>query len=489
MSLLIKGAEIVNYGEPLRRADVLVVGTRIAAIGDLASYKADKSIDASGCYLSSGFILPVSSDKRLTLFSDPRQGELLLEGVTTAVFGASGVSLAPTNYGELDTLNPWSSGKKLNTDWRGFGELIKTLGSLRLGVNFAGLSGYETIRRSIANRRREFSKNEIMVASHIVSQSLAEGSFGISLILEKDSPISEQELSAIIKAADGAPFWISRRFLKEKVSDLLERFSITEAPSSIIVHDAAPMSGEEKDWRQTIDSAKNLASSSAVYFSASPFTEREISFADFFGDIVLEGSAASLKDALLKPRVQATVSKLLKRFPPETILISDAPETHRFLVGKSLSEFALNRLISPEEALVRIFDITRGNAAFFARFSAEEAVKEAILHPRSFIQGGWSPMADISAIHKKLSKPVSRFLEIAGGANGLPIADALGKLSTIPAKVLDLEKRGGVKEGNIADLVIVSDNKVRDVVVSGALSVSGGVLTEDRGGKILTNDF
>ena len=489
MSLLIKGAEIVNYGESLKRADVLIVGTRIAAMGDLAGYKADKTVDASGCYLTSGFILPSSSDKRLTLFSDPRQGELLLEGVTTAVFGASGYSLAPTNYGELDTLSPWSSGKKLNTDWRGTAELLKALDGLRLGVNFAGLSGYETIRRSIANRRREFSKNEILVASHIVSQSIAEGSFGISTVWEKDSPISENELSAIVKAADGAPFWVSRRHLKDGLSDLLESFSIAEAPSSVVVYDAAPVSGEEKDWLSAIDVAQNLSSSSAVYFSVSPFAEREVSFADFFGDIVLEDSAAALKDQLMKPRIQTAVSKLLKRFPPEKIWISDAPETHRFLIGKNLSEFALNRLISPGEALVRIFDITKGNAAFFAQFSAEEAVKEAALHPRSFIQGGWSQMADISAVHKKLARPVSRFLEIAGGASGLPLADAVGKLSAIPAKVLELEKRGVVKEGNIADLVVLSDSKVRDVVVSGALSVLNGALTEDRGGKILRNDF
>lgn len=489
MSLLIKGAEIVNYGESLKRADVLIVGTRIAAIGDLATYKADKSIDASGCYLSPGFILPASSDKRLTLFSEPRQKELLLEGVTTAVFGASGYSLAPTNYGELDTLSTWSAGKKINSDWRGFGELLKSLSSLRVGVNFAGFSGYETIRRSIANRRREFSKNEVQIASHIVSQSIAEGSFGISLVLEKNSPISETELRSVIKAADGAPLWISRRSFKDKVVDLIDAIPLENPPSAIVVGAAAPSSGNEKDWLSATEKAESFSGETAVHFSISPFVHREASFVDFFGDIVLEGTSAFIKDQLLKTRAQASLRKTFKNISPREIYISDAPESHRFLIGKSLAEFAENRLISPEEALVRVFDITKGDSAFFAAFGEEEAMRRAILAPRSFIEGGWSPMENLSPIHEKLSKPVSRYLEIAGGAKGISLSDALGKLSAIPAKILELERRGSVKEGAIADLVIISENKVRDVIVSGALSVLSGSLTEDRGGKILRNDF
>ena len=175
MSLLIKGGEIVDgSGSAPKKCDVLVVHNHIAAIGNLSSCKADKVIQALGSYILPGFIdVAVTSDERLTLFSEPSQADFLKNGVTTIVCGTRGESLAPAMYAEETPF--------LNIGWQTVKDYIKAIHALRLGVNFINVSGYETIRRTITLKSRNLGIGEIKVLSILLKQCLADGSAGVSI--------------------------------------------------------------------------------------------------------------------------------------------------------------------------------------------------------------------------------------------------------------------------------------------------------------------
>ncbi|MDP2650603.1 MAG: D-aminoacylase, partial [bacterium] len=103
MSLLIKEVQVVDgTGRPPYKADVLVQKNIISAIGSLKRRPAQKEIDGLGNYLTPGFIdVSTDSDHYLTLITHPSQSDLTSQGVTTAIGGHCGASLAPLLYGTL----------------------------------------------------------------------------------------------------------------------------------------------------------------------------------------------------------------------------------------------------------------------------------------------------------------------------------------------------------------------------------------------------
>src|SRR3989344_4237873 len=139
--ILIKQAQIVDgSGKKSYRADVLIDGQKISAIGNFANKKADVVIDAVGATVAPGFIdLHTHSDHYLSLFTYPSQKDFLLQGVTTIVGGHDGVSLAPLLYGSLHSLRRWAHTEGVNVDWHTVEELRKVLQRLSFGVNFATL--------------------------------------------------------------------------------------------------------------------------------------------------------------------------------------------------------------------------------------------------------------------------------------------------------------------------------------------------------------
>ena len=149
--LLIKNGTIVDgSGKPPYKADVLVVGDKISAIGNFSYKKAEVVIDALGLYVAPGFIdVNTDSDHHLSLFTNPPQEDFLLQGITTIVGGQCGASLAPLLYGSLESIRKWADPNLVNVNWHTVSEFFEVLSGKKIGVNFATLAGHGTMRRAI----------------------------------------------------------------------------------------------------------------------------------------------------------------------------------------------------------------------------------------------------------------------------------------------------------------------------------------------------
>src|SRR5678815_3321595 len=94
--LLITGGRVVDgTGAPWFAADVGVRGGKIAAIGPLAGQPAKRTIDASGLYVSPGFI-DLLGQSEYNVLVDKRAASKITQGITTEVTG-EGASIAPLN--------------------------------------------------------------------------------------------------------------------------------------------------------------------------------------------------------------------------------------------------------------------------------------------------------------------------------------------------------------------------------------------------------
>ena len=94
--LLFTGGRVVDgTGAPWFKADVCVVGDKVAAMGDLMSAIAKRRIDAQELVIAPGFI-DMLGQSEYNVLVDPRAASKITQGITTEITGEGG-SIAPTN--------------------------------------------------------------------------------------------------------------------------------------------------------------------------------------------------------------------------------------------------------------------------------------------------------------------------------------------------------------------------------------------------------
>ena len=171
--LLLRGGRVLDgTGNPWFRADIGVRGGRIAALGDLTGASADRVIDATGRYISPGFIDihshadDGSSRGGRTIRNDSTHRKsapnVVSQGVTTIVVNQDGRS-------------PWPI-----SDQRA------TLERQGVGPNVMLMVGHGTVRGMVLGDdfRRPSTAAETARMAALVRQALEEGAVGLSAGLE-----------------------------------------------------------------------------------------------------------------------------------------------------------------------------------------------------------------------------------------------------------------------------------------------------------------
>ena len=154
------GRVIDGTGNPWFFADVALDGDRIAAIGDLGVATAGREIDATGLYVTPGFIDAHSHAGPGLATAGLSHGEpLLAQGLTTVVINPDG-------------------GGPVDVDLaRQRGELLRN----GLGVNVAQLVSHGSIRRLILGAEdRAPTAGELEEMRRLVRRGMEEGAFGMS---------------------------------------------------------------------------------------------------------------------------------------------------------------------------------------------------------------------------------------------------------------------------------------------------------------------
>ena len=99
--LLFAGGRVVDgTGAPWFRADVCVVGDRIAGVGWMPQATARRRVDASRLVVAPGFI-DMMGQSEYDLLVDSRAASKITQGITTEITG-EGSSIAPLNARMLE---------------------------------------------------------------------------------------------------------------------------------------------------------------------------------------------------------------------------------------------------------------------------------------------------------------------------------------------------------------------------------------------------
>jgi len=136
--------------------------------------------------------------------------------------------------------------------------------------------------------------------------------------------------------------------------------------------------------------------------------------------------------------------------------------------GKTLAEVAKIRNTTPEDAAINLIiqDSTRIEVAYF--MMSEENVKKQLVLPWVSFGSDAGSMAPEGNFLKQSEHPraYGNFTRVIGHYSRdeklLPLEKAIQKLSKVAATNLHIQKRGELKVGNYADILVFDPAKVQD---------------------------
>jgi N-acyl-D-amino-acid deacylase len=523
LDVLITGGDVHDgTGGPVLRADVGIAGDQIALLGPAGSREAGIVIDAAGKAVCPGFI-NILSHSPLSILHDPRSLGELTQGVTTEVFG-EGISMGPLTPQMKAGLQANKNGLDYEVCWTRLSEYLHYVERRGTAQNVASFIGAGTLRANgVGYEDRPATRAELDRMRALVAEEMADGALGIAsaLIYPPGSYADTAELTELCAVAAGYDGCYAShiRGEGENLHGALEEFLA-------IVRDAG-LRGEvfhlkaagRPHWHK-MDGAIELieqarAAGDPVTADVYPYPASSTGLTSIIPDRYHEGGPDALYDRLTDPAERARIRADLEssgRWGDETeadnvLILQVSREQNRDSQGRTLAEVAAARGVDPIEAALDLIasDRSRVGVAFFSM--SEENLRKALARPWVAVSSDGTSMAPEGAFLRSPTHPraYGSFARVLGhyarDEKLLPLAEAIRRMSGLPATTLGLRGRGLLREGYFADIVVFDPATVTDratfgdphqlsagvseVLVNGKVTVRGGTFAGALAGRAL----
>ena len=221
--VIANGMVVDGTGASARRADVAVNDGVITEVGDLNGHQAQRTIDADGHIVSPGFV-DVHTHMDAQIAWDPLGECSCFHGVTTAVMGNCGFTLAPVNSDErelvvrnlerAEDISADAMAAGIDWSWETFPEYLDFVDATPKGINYAGYVGHSALRTwAMGERAFEEAANDddITKMAAQVQASMRAGAIGFTTSVSgnhetsDDRPVasrfaSRSEINALVGA-------------------------------------------------------------------------------------------------------------------------------------------------------------------------------------------------------------------------------------------------------------------------------------------------
>jgi N-acyl-D-amino-acid deacylase len=470
------------------KGDLAINGDTIAALGDLKSAVGKLVIDAANKAIAPGFINMLSwADK--SLIEDGRSQSDIRQGVTLEVMG-EGWSEGPLNEAMKTEIIKNQGDIKYDIQWSTLGEYLTFLEKKGVSCNFASFIGATTLRINVIGyENRAPSPEELISMRKLAKQAMEEGAIGISsaLIYAPASFSKTDELIELCKEVSlQNGMYISHirsegNKLLESLDELIEITEKAHIKSEIYHLKAA---GTENWFKMDlaihkIDSAR--AAGLDITADMYNYTAAGTGLYATMPQWVQEGGQDAWLARLKNPVIRARVIKEMKApgkdwenffymvgSPKNIIFEVFKNDSLKYLTGKTLAEVAESRKLSPAETVIDLVISDNSPVASVYFLMTEENIRKQIVKPWvSFGSDEQSLAAEgiflKSNPHPRAYGNFSRLLgKYTRDEKVIPLEEVIRKLTSLPATNMKIQKRGLLKKGYFADIVVFDPLSVGD---------------------------
>ena len=481
--LLIKNGNIADgSGSASFVADIGIMSDTIAAIGDLKKARGVTEIDATGLTVAPGFINMLSWAVE-SLIEDGRSLGDICQGVTLEVVG-EGDSWGPWNESMKQEMKASQGDIKYDIEWTTLGEYLEYLERKGVSTNIASFVGTSTLRIHVVGYDdRPPTAAEMDSMKLLVRQAMEEGAVGVASALEyiPASFASTEELAELCRvAAEYDGMYISHirnedeTFL-ESIDDFLRVPHETGIRSEIYHLKQVGRTNWSKidPAIAKIDSARaaGLQITADMYNYPASSTGLGIIMPEWVQEGGFEKWVARLKDPAVRKVVGPEIIKTIMRkqgTPEKVLVIGFNTDSLKYLQGKTLAEIAAMRGKSPGETVMDLIidDNSNVDAVFFSM--SEDNLRKQIAQPWMSFGSDGKSMAPEGIFLKSATHPraYGNFARLLGkyvrDEQVITLEEAVRRLTSLPASNMKIDRRGTLKEGYFADVVVFDPQKIQD---------------------------
>jgi N-acyl-D-amino-acid deacylase len=514
-------------GRPGVPGDLAIQGDTIAALGDLHAARGRREIDATGLAVAPGFINMLSWATE-SLIHDGRSESDLRQGVTLEIMG-EGESMGPLNPPMKQSLVAQQADLRYPVTWTTLGEYLDSLCRRGVSCNVASFVGATTIRiHELGHVDRAPTAAELERMQALVRQAMEEGALGVAsaLIYAPGFYAKTDELIALCRAA--APYggtYISHlrsegnQFL-EALDELITISREARLPAEVYHLKAAGQANWPKldAAIRKIEEARagGLELTADMYTYLAGATGLDAAMPPWVQEGGYQEWARRLRDPDMRARVKREMATPTDKWeslylaagsPEQVLLVQFKSPKLKVLTGKTLAEVARLRGTSPEDTAMDLVveDGSRVGTVYF--MMSEENVRKQLRLPWVSFGSDADSQAPAGPFLKSNPHPraYGNFARLLGkyvrDERVLSLEDAVRRLTTLPAEHLRLERRGALKPGYFADVVVfdpatIADRAtyerphqfavgVRDVWVNGQAVLRDGRHTGAKPGRVV----
>jgi N-acyl-D-amino-acid deacylase len=484
--LIIRNAKVVDgTGNPWFRGDVAIAGASIAAVG-LVTGEAARVIEAGGLCVCPGFI-DVHAHGDFTPFDKTVVDYKLRQGITTEVNGNCGFSAAPLDPSTVGLVRRYVEGfiapeRGVPWNWSSLGEYLDSIAHARLAINVAPLIGHGALRAAaLGYEQRAPTPAELDTMSALMREAMEQGAFGLStglvyapgIYAQTDEIIDIAEVAARYGGLYATHMRNEGERLFEAFDEAIQIGRRAEIPVQISHHKAAGKANHGK-VRETLTRLEaERARGLDITVDQYPYTASSTTLASVLPPWASVGGVPKILERLRDRAVRRAIKADLVGDPrhgenmlrgcnwDEILIASVKSARNKVCEGKSLRQIAEMRQVEPLESVFNLLLDEECAVAMIMFIMAEEDVRTVMRHPATMIgtDGIWSHGKPHPRIYGTYPRILGTYVREQGL---LSLEEAVRKMTSFPAQKFGLWRKGIVREGLDADLVIFDPDTIAE---------------------------
>jgi N-acyl-D-amino-acid deacylase len=424
-----------------------------------------------------------------SLLVDGRSQSDIRQGVTTEIFG-EGSSMGPLTDEMKQRRLAQQGNLKFDITWTTLSEYLQELERRGVSPNVASFVGATTVREHVIGLEDRLpTPAQLDDMRALVRREMEAGALGIgsSLIYAPAFYASTEELIELCRAA--APYggrYISHmrsegNRLLEALDELIRISREADIPAEIYHLKAAG----QANWPKMDQAIARIEASRQeglrITANMYTYTAGATGLVAAMPPWVLDGGYPAAFKRLEDPEQRKKIAQAIRTptddwenfyvaagSPDRIILVDFRSDRLKPLTGKTLAEAAKERGEDPVDTVMNLVleDESRVGAVYF--LMSEENVRKQIRLPwMSFGSDGASVAPELpftlSSPHPRAYGNFARLLgKYVREERIIPLEEAIRRMTGLPATNLELDRRGFLKEGMFADVVVFNPARITD---------------------------